>query len=583
MRSSLLLLSAAAVATALVSSATSQAQTPGFALDQFSPSERGSDWFAADSLDLRGNLRPAIGIVGDYADRPLAIYNPDGSYRSSIVADQFFVHLGASLVLWERLRLAFNLPLAVTQAGDDARIGGTTFSNPNSFSVGDLRLAADLRLLGTFGDPFTLALGAAVYLPTGSRSDYTGDDSVRVEPRLMAAGDIGPFVYAAKVGFQYRGLNDTFAGTPLGSQFNFAASAGIRVANKKLVIGPEVFGATTVTGGAAFDKTTTPLEGILGFHYLIANSVRVGLGAGAGLDRGYGAPVARVLGNLEWAPGIEEKPVVHDRDGDGILDDDDACPDVAGPKTDDPKTNGCPPVAAPPPPSDRDKDGIIDDQDACPDVPGVKTDDPKTNGCPPPPPDRDKDGIIDAEDACPDVPGVKTNDPKTNGCPPDPDRDHDGIKNEDDACPDEPGPANKDPKKNGCPRAVVRNNQIVILEQVKFATGSAVILPASNELMAAVTKVFTDHPEIKKVSVEGHTDNVGPARYNKVLSGKRAASVVAWLVKHGIDASRLESVGFGMERPIDTNATPAGRQNNRRVEFHIVDPAPQPTPPAANP
>ncbi len=579
MRSSVLFVSAAAVAAALLSSPTSHAQAKGFTLDQFDPSERGSDWFAADSLDLRGHMRPAIGIVGDYADRPLAIYNSDGSYRTSIVSDQFFIHLGASLVLWERLRLSFNLPLAVQQAGDSPSINGTSFAAPGSFGVGDLRLSADLRLLGTFGDPFTLAFGAAVYVPTGSRSDYTGDENLRLEPRLMAAGDIGAFVYAAKVGFQYRGLDDTFAGSPLGSQVNFAASAGIRVANKRLVIGPEVFGSTTVSGDDAFAKTTTPAEGLIGFHYLIANSIRVGLGAGAGLDRGYGSPVARVLGNFEWAPGIEEKPVVHDRDGDGVLDDDDACPDVPGVKTDDPKTNGCPPAAAPPPPSDRDKDGIIDDQDACPDVPGIKTDDPKTNGCPPPPADRDKDGIIDDQDACPDVPGIKTDDPKTNGCPPDPDRDHDGIKNEDDACPDEPGPANKDPKKNGCPQAIVRNNQIFILEQVKFATGSAVILPASDQLLTAVAKVFTDHPEIKKVSVEGHTDNVGPAGYNKQLSGKRAASVVTWLVKHGIDASRLESVGFGMERPLEPNSTPAGRQANRRVEFHITDPAPQPAPP----
>ena len=66
--------------------------------------------------------------------------------------------------------------------------------------------------------------------------------------------------------------------------------------------------------------------------------------------------------------------------------------------------------------------------------------------------------------------GREDDDPKTNGCPPDPDRDKDGIPNEQDACPDEPGPKNPDPKKNGCPQAIVRNNQVVILEQVKFAT-----------------------------------------------------------------------------------------------------------------
>ena len=89
-------------------------------------------------------------------------------------------------------------------------------------------------------------------------------------------------------------------------------------------------------------------------------------------------------------------------------------------------------------------------------------------------------------------------------------------------------------------------------------------------------KVLTDHPEIKKLRVEGHTDNQGPAAYNKQLSASRAASVVKWLTSHGIEKDRLTSEGLGMEKPIDTNDTPAGRQNNRRVEFHIVEPAATP-------
>jgi OOP family OmpA-OmpF porin len=171
------------------------------------------------------------------------------------------------------------------------------------------------------------------------------------------------------------------------------------------------------------------------------------------------------------------------------------------------------------------------------------------------------------------VPGVKTADPKTNGCPPDPDRDKDGIRNEDDACPDEPGPSDPDPKKNGCPKAFIQGNQIKILDQVKFATGSAAIVHAneSDAVLGAVAKVLRDHPEVKAVRVEGHTDNVGTAALNKKLSTSRAASVVKWLTQHGIDGSRLSSAGFGFDMPIDTNDTVEGRKNNRRVEFHIED------------
>jgi outer membrane protein OmpA-like peptidoglycan-associated protein len=74
------------------------------------------------------------------------------------------------------------------------------------------------------------------------------------------------------------------------------------------------------------------------------------------------------------------------------------------------------------------------------------------------------------------------------------------------------------------------------------------------------------------VSIEGHTDNRGTAAYNMGLSARRAASVVEWLVQHGVDASRLTSIGYGLTRPLDSNETDMGRRNNRRVEFHIVHP-----------
>jgi outer membrane protein OmpA-like peptidoglycan-associated protein len=87
--------------------------------------------------------------------------------------------------------------------------------------------------------------------------------------------------------------------------------------------------------------------------------------------------------------------------------------------------------------------------------------------------------------------------------------------------------------------------------------------------LTAVGKILGDHPEITNVRIEGHTDNRGGAAMNLNLSGKRAASVLTWLMRHGIDKSRMSSKGFGLTRPIDSNTTEEGRQNNRRVEFHI--------------
>jgi outer membrane protein OmpA-like peptidoglycan-associated protein len=244
-------------------------------------------------------------------------------------------------------------------------------------------VGADVRLIGSYGDPITLAAGVQVYLPTGSRTDYTGDGKARVAPRVLGAGDLGPLTYAGRLGFQYRPQDSKYATGDIGSEVQLAAAVGLRMADKKLVVGPEFYGSTVVSSSdAVFKKLSTPVELIVGGHYTFANMFRAGLGVGPGLTRAFGTPQVRVLASLEYVPAF------------------------------------IPPLLPPPPPSDRDGDGIIDAEDACPDVPGVRTNDPKTNGCPPPPSDRDGDGIIDAEDACPDVPGVRTNDPKTNGCPP---------------------------------------------------------------------------------------------------------------------------------------------------------------------
>jgi outer membrane protein OmpA-like peptidoglycan-associated protein len=240
-----------------------------------------------------------------------------------------------------------------------------------------------------------------------------------------------------------------------------------------------------------------------------------------------------------------------------------ACVNVAGVRTRDPATNGCPPA----PPPDRDRDGIIDNDDACPDVMGVRTNDPKTNGCPP---DRDGDGVLDQDDACPGIPGLKTADPKTNGCP-DSDRDKDGIPNDVDACPDQAGPKSNDEKTTGCPRVFIKNGLIRILEQPKFDFNKATIKPDSDSLLTEVAKVMTDHPEIKRVRVEGHTDNKGAAAYNEKLSQQRADSVIKWLIGHGVAADRLVAKGMGLTTPLVPNDTETNRALNRRVEFHIED------------
>ena len=257
----------------------------------------------------------------------------------------------------------------------------------------------------------------------------------------------------------------------------------------------------------------------------------------------------------DLCPDVPGKPEFHgcpDTDGDGIPDNEDDCPLQPGPR----ETRGCP-VA-----KDTDGDGIPDDIDRCPmdaeDKDGFQDED----GCPDP--DNDGDGIVDRLDACPNDPGPLEN----QGCPI-LDRDGDGVPDSEDRCPDVPGPKDN----GGCPRKYtlvqVKKEKLEIKQQVHFANAKFRVLPDSFRLLDEVAQVLNDLPAMR-ISVEGHTDNVGGEAANLRLSQRRAEAVRDYLVAKGISPARLEAVGYGPTKPIASNKTPKGKAKNRRTEFRIV-------------
>ena len=271
---------------------------------------------------------------------------------------------------------------------------------------------------------------------------------------------------------------------------------------------------------------------------------------------------------FQHSAGIVIKFGAKDTDKDGIPDKDDACPDVAGPK----EFNGCP---------DTDGDGIPDKDDACPQVKGLK----EFNGCP----DTDGDGIADKDDACPEVAGPK----EFNGCP---DTDGDGIADKDDKCPDVAGPAenagcpwpdtdgdgvlDKDdlcpevagPASNkGCPEPDEKEQKQLnqYAKTILFDTGKATIKFQSAEVLNQIINVLKKYPN-SRFRIEGHTDSTGKKAKNMILSQNRADAVKVYLIQGGIDAGRLESQGFGPEKPIASNKNKKGRELNRRVEINLI-------------
>jgi outer membrane protein OmpA-like peptidoglycan-associated protein len=238
-----------------------------------------------------------------------------------------------------------------------------------------------------------------------------------------------------------------------------------------------------------------------------------------------------------------------DTDGDGVEDMLDGCPQQPGLAS----LRGCPV-------QDADGDELPDEQDSCPAEPGP----PENRGCPVK--DSDGDGIENDQDSCPAEPGP----PERQGCPEE-DTDKDGVPNRADSCVSAPGPE----QNAGCPQHEVPSvlltpRQLELKGKVYFEAAQARVQQRSYLLLNWVARVLNEHPEIPLVVVGAHTDDRGFADANRRLSQQRAEAVRDYLIEKGVSPGRLQAKGYGPDRPIDSNATSIGRENNRRVEFLII-------------
>ncbi|HSZ82816.1 MAG TPA: OmpA family protein [Polyangia bacterium] len=256
---------------------------------------------------------------------------------------------------------------------------------------------------------------------------------------------------------------------------------------------------------------------------------------------------------------VEAPAKIGDKDGDGIPDNVDKCPNDPEDKDGFEDADGCPDP-------DNDKDGILDTKDKCPLEPEDKDGFQDADGCPDP--DNDTDGIADVNDKCPNEAEDKDGFQDEDGCP-DPDNDKDGVPDTSDKCPNEPGPADN----NGCPKKydhiVVTQEKIELKQKIFFDTDKATIQARSFSLLDEIASVLRERTTMT-VRIEGHTDSRGTRAHNLKLSQSRADAVRQHFVGLGIEPSRMEARGYGPDQPIETNKTAAGREKNRRVEFIIT-------------
>jgi OOP family OmpA-OmpF porin len=208
---------------------------------------------------------------------------------------------------------------------------------------------------------------------------------------------------------------------------------------------------------------------------------------------------------------------------------------------------------------DSDGDGVADETDRCPHTPANVAVD--QQGCPL---DTDGDGVPDYKDRCAGTPpGVGVD---TAGCPVD--ADGDGVPDYKDKCPNTAKGIVVD--QSGCApvvqSAIVTSAGTYIFKDVQFDSGKWSLKPTSYPVLNQIADTLKQAPDLK-IEIQGHTDNQGQRAYNIDLSKKRADAVRAYLIQAGVPADRLTTKGFGPDLPLTSNASSAGRAENRRVEF----------------
>jgi OmpA-OmpF porin, OOP family len=517
-----LIASAAALAT---SPARAQSQT--FYLDRAQISGAPDDGFMVWRPNMYDRTRFYGMLALGYTNRPLKAGPVAANSRvedeiDTLVKRQLTTYLSVGTEIAGRVGLNASLPIVLYQQGPSPDPVVNQVGNGlsvNGQAISDLRLDARVLAYRSTNRRFKLGVGGAMWLPTGNSEAFTSDNAITGYLYGSGEYDFGKFFVAGTVGPQFRPDRD-IGGTNnalfVGSELRWAFGLYVPLRNGRIRLGAELWGTTGITSSAGstfFGSRNTDLEWLAQARFALGKSQRTYIDVGGGTMTlpGYGAPDFRLLASIGSFFTLSD----------------------TNPKSPPPKYSNIPAVSNSA--KDTDGDGFPDDVDQCPLVPGP------VNGCPraaPPPKDTDNDGIPDVEDACPK----------------------------------EPGPPNPDPKKNGCPQLthVTENGEVELLKPIQFEFAKATIKPVSYPILDEVVTLMKARPNIR-IGVYGNTDNKGSHDLNMRLSKARAASVVQYLEQHGIATSRLESDGFGPDKPIASNDTAEGRAKNRRVEFKILN------------
>jgi outer membrane protein OmpA-like peptidoglycan-associated protein len=527
------------------------------------------DLFEVESATVGAANAWAAGLAFTYAMDPLVSTItdcggacPDGvaiGDTASLVKQQSVLTVGGAYALAGRFELGLAVPIMM-QTGDETMLGAAADGN----TLGDIAAHGKVQLLRL--GRFALGAAAVVTAPTAKDGQYAGYSGPSGSIELLTSYRARRLLISVNAGFLGRETEE-FASVAQGSAVTFGGGLGFRLL-PALWLAAEVFGDRVVV-----DDGQTSVQALGGLRVRL-DTFTIGLGGGAGLNKGVGVPKARGFLLLSYSPRMRPQeairpppppPDTRDTDGDGIRNVEDQCPNEAEDIDLFEDKDGCPDF-------DNDADGIADLADQCDDeaedVDGFQDGDGCLDG------DNDGDGIADKSDVCPNELEDKDTHADLDGCPDD-DNDHDGVADAQDKCVNQAETINGNKDDDGCPDrgdslVLLAADRIELLDSVRFTGTTAKLGKGTDNVLGQVAATLRANPEIVRISVRAHVHPRWTRERDQTLSDDRAKAVRDWLVQWGIAPERIDVRGFGSDKPLVKTAKKA-EQINDRIEFIIME------------
>jgi outer membrane protein OmpA-like peptidoglycan-associated protein len=514
-----------------------------------------------------GGSNPSTGII---SMRPLSNMDPSGGFEAQSLSGPLDVRVGGKYQFLDGPSLAATfVGTVVLPFGEDEMFLG------DHNLVFEPKLALDYRLDRLHATKLVANVGARIRQRTVIEvydNDTVIDQMVSKEEAALAVLDVGSEAMIGVGGLLEVSPSFTLAAEAVGL---IPLPGAVGYGSCNLVDGRRCsdLDDEDYAGDAGAGDLAAYAAG--GVTYHINPHLTGTLAGSAGLLGARGDDFRAMVG-ITWSPQPESEARVGrgDKDGDGLPDLADGCPEDAEDKDGYQDEDGCPDL-------DNDGDGVIDVDDRCVDEPEDRDSYQDDDGCPER--DNDSDGIPDVADRCPDdaedVDGFEDDD----GCS-DEDNDGDGFADKDDKCPNEPEKVNGVDDEDGCPDTRTDTGPELIADRINLRgnriefAGNSTNLTASSKILlnqvAALLKSKT--PDEAPIRIEVHValgtrSKVARAiadqkKKDKTLSQRRADAVFAYLQSQGVPVQQLTgAVGLGSDRPSGTNA-PTDPANDR-VDF----------------